>query len=190
MDIYPVHLVPTNNLKIISQSELDLSDYLGKWVDGSVQLKDADGRLNAGAIDINRIPGFSTNKIPNSTVLDLSIEFEKQYSHLYIKSWHEGDDGIIPDVNHFQFNQDRNHYFLKIQDIQFSSEYFNPPDRTGTTYKYTVKVEHKPLVSNYWHFELVVTSPDHLIISASGAWRRLICSGIRDRIQEKAVFNI
>lgn len=190
MGIYPLHLVPTKNLKTISQNELNISNYLGKWVDNAIELKDVDGKLNASAIDINRIPGFSTNKIPGSTIIDLNIEFDKQFSHLYIKSWHEGDIGIMPEDNHFQFNQERKHYFLRIADMQFTDEYLNPPDKTDIVYKYTVNVEHKPLVSNYWHFELTVTSPDHIINNSSGAWRKLICSGIRDRIQEKAVFEL
>ena len=188
---YPDHLIPNKDLKIIDNAEIDQSEHLGIWVRDDLTFKDPDGRLSQSAIDLSKIPSFSTNKIPDSVPNDLNIFFERDFISIYNVAWHEGEDGTIPENSHFSFVENRNHYFIKISNIDnFGDHYQNPPTDDSIQYEFIVHVVHKPLVSNYWHFELSITSPDHVIIDTKGAWKKLICSSIRKQIQEKAEFSI
>jgi hypothetical protein len=187
---YPNHLIPTKELLIISHEDIDKSHYIGVFVDRDKKLKDDDGYLNGGVIDLARIPGFSNNKIPNSIPEDLNIKFKPDFIKTYTAEWIEGEDGITPLNDHFEVN-DRQHYFLIISDIDdYSDEYYNPPTDLSTHYVFTVRVIHKPLKANYWHFELLITSPNHKIHRADPVWRNNICSAIRARIVRKAKFEI
>jgi hypothetical protein len=73
---YPARLIPKKNYQLISEEMLDAAHLLAKWVDSNVQLRDEDGKLSQSAIDVKRIPGFSSNKIPDSVVSDLQIKFK------------------------------------------------------------------------------------------------------------------
>lgn len=187
---YPLHLIPNLTNEIIQHPNGD--DFLGVWVLNNKELRDEDGKLDAGVIEINRIPGFSTNKIPESVINDLNILFIGDNANFFNRTgWIVGEEGAIPNSDDFKFQDDRLHYFIKILDINgHTDEYHNPPDKEQTIYNFTVHVVHKPLVANYWHFELNVTSPDHNLSTTGGKWRELVFSAIRDKIQEIAVFEL
>jgi hypothetical protein len=189
---YPTYLIPYRNLTIISEDDLDLSHHLGKWVKPDSPFRNADGKLDYSAIPLKRLPGCSSNKIPNSKPTDLYIEFKSEFAHLYKPHWIEGEDGLIPDNNHFERNENRNIFFIKIGDIHnLKDSYSHPTDKTKPVYSFIVKVIHKPLVSNYWHFELIIKSDSHQEIKSSDPkWREKICTTIMDEIQEKAIFEL
>lgn len=193
MPNYPLHLVPTQNDTLIEIGETHNNHLLGIWVDSNVRLKDSDGKLSAGAIDLERIPHFSTNKIPNSIITDLNICFKSEVKDKYATLWDEGNNGIMPNENEFEFIDNRQHYFIKIEEIHnFIGEYINPPppDKKQKTYKFTLKIIHKPLVANYWHFEFIIYADGQELKNAKGIWKQLLCSSIRDKIQEVAKFHI
>jgi hypothetical protein len=50
-------------------------------------------------------------------------------------------------------------------------------------------VVHKPLVANYWHFELAIDSKHGKIEKVKSGWHKLVCSSIRDKVQEVAIFQ-
>ena len=189
---YPAHLIPQKDLKIISP--IDPTHFLGKWVDSDVQLKESDGKLSPEAIDIVRLTGYSTNKIPSSQPLDLKIAFtvEKDFANSnYTCDWKEGEDGVTPPNNHWEVIENRQLFFIRISDIDgFSGQYFNPPDRPDKKFSFTVKVVHKPTKTNYWHFEFYVSNEDGAIerLNTKG-WRKTVSSSIVNKIQEVAVFE-
>ena len=59
------------------------------------------------------------------------------------------------------------------------------------SFNFRVEIVHKPLVANYWHFEFkVIAENEEIDTINSKAWRKAICSSIRDRVQEIAVFKM
>lgn len=188
---YPLRLIPTSEFKKISDTKSIQTHYLGKWVEGANLFKDEDGKLSPAAIEVKRIPGFSTNKILHSKKCDLNIQFIKEVSGIFNAGWEEGQAGLFPSLLDFQIDSTRKHYFVKISDIDgYTDKYHNPPGKTDDEFMFTVKVVHKPLMANYWHFELSIDTAHGKIESAKSAWQKVICSSIRDRIQEKAIFKI
>jgi hypothetical protein len=114
---YPERLIPNRNLVLITNESLDKSDKLGVWVDSEQILKDEDGSLNGGVINLKRIPKFSTNKIPDSIPNDLNIKFNEDCKDLFDVSWQEGESGLYPQPHQFYFIDERQHYFLNISDL-------------------------------------------------------------------------
>lgn len=191
MPKYPARLLAKQGDLLLSSKQIDGEHYLGKWVDAAIILKESDGKLSQEAIDVKRIPGFSCNKIPESTSFDLTIKFIDEFAHIYNADWQVGTDGIVPDDAHFQIIQDRQLYYFKVKNINgFTDTYQNPPDKTENKYVFTVVIVHKPLASNYWHFEFEIQSNHNIIGNTSSAWKKLVCSTIRDRVQEIAVFEL
>ncbi len=164
--------------------------FLGIWVDPSIRLKDEDGKLNLSAINIKRIPGFSTNKLPPTKKWYLNIQFKKEFSNPYLNEWNKDEDGVYPLRDHYDFITDRGHYFLKAREINGAEGGYTYPVDSQNSFTFTLFIVHKPLVSNFWHFEFDITSPHGRIEKTSAAWHKLICSVIIDTIQEKAVFSI
>ena len=178
---YPLRLVPLSQFSIISHQTLNNSHYLGKWVESSIPLIDEDGKLNPSAIDIKRIHGFSTNKIPKSKRRDLSIVFNEDFLNIYTNQWIEGTDGVIPLKNHFEIDKTRQYYFIQISKIDgYNGTYHNPPNKIDVSFNFRVEIVHKPLVANYWHFEFkVIAENEEIDTINSKAWRKAICSSIR-----------
>lgn len=146
-----------------SYEDLNKSHYLGKFVESNIRLKDSDGTINGGAVDVNRIPGFSTNKIPDSVPEDLNIKFKDTHRNNYVVEWYPGINGIMPPNDHFDIIDDTRYYFLRIEDIEFSDGSYKHADNLNKDYNFSLKVIHKPLVSNYWHFEFHIDS-EHGIV--------------------------
>lgn len=195
MASYPLRLIPTPQLQIISSANLDTNHYIGRAIEANVRLKDNDGKLNLGAIEVNRIPGFSTNKLPKSKKQDLNIKFKKEFIDKYTANWIEGENGLPPPSHTFNIDYSRQHYFIKISQINgFTDNYKIPSNKKNIpdfSAPFEVFVCHKPTVSNYWHFEFKVMANGEEIKSIdSKAWRKLICSSISDRIQEVALFRV
>ena len=187
---YPTHLLPSKNLPIIQLQDLDNTHYLGKWVESSIPLKDPDGKLSAGAIDVKRIPGFSTNKIPGSIPCNLNIEIKKDFQSIYLSPWLPGDIVQRPSKKEYNIDNTRQHYFFLIGKLNgLAGDYENPPG-SKTQYKFNLEVCHKPLCSNYWHFEFKVIADGVEIVNMSAKWKKLIYSTIRDTIQESSVFHV
>ena len=190
---YPIHLVPQKDFKFIK--EVDKSDFLGKFVNPDVDLKDPDGTLSAEAIETKRLPGFSTNKLPHSLSSDLKIAFicEKGIKDNYTKEWNEGEEGICPDDAHWQLEEDRKIYYFRIGDIDgFSGDYQNPPTEKGDEYKFFVQVIHKPTMTNFWHFEFYISNDrkEAIDVLNDKGWRKTVSSAIRSKLQEIAVFEL
>jgi hypothetical protein len=95
----------------------------------------------------------------------------------------------VPPKGHFGFDKTRQHYFLKIGKIDgYHDTYNNPPDKKTIDYTFTLRVVHRPLMSNYWHFEFLIET-EHGDLQYNSKWQKLICSSIRDHIQQVAIFS-
>jgi hypothetical protein len=186
-DEYPEYLIPYRNLRILLESELDPNHHIGIWVDKDVQLKDENNRLNGGAINLHHIPHFSNNKIPHSAIRDLNIKFNDNVKNLYSTLWVEGTDGIMPNQGEFFFEDDRNHYFIKISDI---NGYTDTYEKSDTTYTFTVNLVHKPTTANYWHFEFKISSDGNEVDYNGRKWVNDIIGSIRGNLVKKAIFEI
>jgi hypothetical protein len=163
---------------------------LGAWVSEDIALKDKGGKLDAGAIDLKRIPGFSTNKIPKSKKRDLYIRIKKEFEDRYLSEWLGKVDGKYPAEGEYEFLATRQLYFIRIGDFNnLSGEYQHPNDKNKKC-SFQLKVVHKPLMANYWHFEFHVNSTHGAILKTKADWQKVICAAIRGQVQEKAVFEI
>jgi hypothetical protein len=180
--------LPKQNFILITSDQLNPQHYLGKWVDAEMQLKDNDGKLNQDAIEIKRIPGFSTNKLPQSKIRDLFIKFIN--TSIYNGSWQVGEKSQRPKSSDYEYKTDRNYYFLKIEDFISYSDAYEHSSKKNYKFEFQLKIVHKPLISNYWHFEFDVQSFHGNITNDNAAWKRIVLSSIRDRIQEKSIFEI
>jgi hypothetical protein len=188
---YPSRLVPTKKYKLISNNASVNSHHLGKWVAGNITLKDTDGTLNPEAIDVDDIPGFSTNKIPKSTISDLDIVIHSEYKKSYNCAWEEGTAGIRPDKSHFYLDMSRQKYYIKVSSVDgFSQEYLST-DKNPKTLTFVLKVCHAPLIVNYHHFEFKVFANGVEIKrgKTKTGYKRIICALIRAKVQSVAVFD-
>jgi hypothetical protein len=184
---YPKHLIPTKDLKLISASDLNPQHHIGVWIKSDVILRDDDGRLNGSAVDLKKIPHYSNNKIPDSIPRDLNIEFDGDYKKAYLVAWKEGDEGILPQNEHFKYEDNRSHYFVQVSDI---SEYTDTYQKNETEYSFHVNLKHCPTVSNYWHFEFSIMSEGNEVDYSKKKWINDICASIRGNIVQKAKFEI
>ena len=163
---------------------------MGVWVPDDIVLKDNGGKLDAGAINLKRIPGFSTNKIPKSKKWDLFIQIKEDFEEKYLAKWPGKTDGLYPGKGEYEFLVTRQLYFLKIGHFNnLSGEYAHPNDK-NKKFNFKLKVVHKPLMANYWHFEFQVDSDHGTVVKTKAEWQRLICANIRGHVQEKAIFEI
>src|SRR5258706_1649374 len=97
---YPMCLIPKSHYNLHGTGIND-NHFLGIWVDPSIRLKDEDGKLNLSAINIKRIPGFSTNKLPPTNKWYLNIQFKKEFSNPYLNEWNKDEDGVYPLRDHY-----------------------------------------------------------------------------------------
>lgn len=186
--VYPPNLVPSPGLRIITH--IDGDHILGRSVSSEVVLKDEDGTLSSGAIEVEYLQGFSTNKIPSSNKADLFIEFtcEKDLKKEYLSDWLEGEDGITPEPDHWKYSE-KQLYFIKISGIDGYEDEFRHPDHKDLI-KYRVKVVHVPKKTNYWHFELRLEGGNGLLkrIDKGKKWQHMIFGQIVQRIQSASYF--
>ena len=149
--------------------------------------------MDAGAIDIDRIPGFSTNIIPKSRKEHLFIDFKQDFKKEYTLEWNIGDSGLIPPKLSYDVLWERKRYFIPLLKIHGFKGKYNPhPNKENAPLiEFELKVVHKPLISNYWHFEFAIFGKDGEIKGASKGkgYRNTIYSSIRAELQEIAIFN-
>jgi hypothetical protein len=185
-----MRLIPKSQSSLLSRQELDKDHHLAVWVDKEIRLKDEDGKLNPAAIQIKRIPGFSTNKVPPSKKWYLNIQFHSAFTNLYRTLWNEGEPGVYPEKNHFTFNRKRNCYYLKIADMDQYKDLYQYPANSENNFEFELGIIHQPLIANYWHFEFEVNSQHGKVEKGDKGWQKLVCSMVRDRVQDKAKFSI
>lgn len=187
---YPIHLIPTITSKKID--EVDLDHYLGVKVEANPEIpfKGEDGRVNVEHIAIERIPGFSSNKIPSSIKEDLYIKFTEEYKSVYNAEWNEGQFCNIPDASHYDIVSNRDVYYLSINLFHGFVEKYQKGGVKGDLF-FKLEVVHKPLMANFWHFEFrVVDADDKEIKNIGSKWKELLCSSIRDRVHQYAEFEM
>lgn len=190
---YPIVLIPTSNLHIIQPTTFSNKQYLGKWVElkENTSFKEPDGKLSPDVVELNRIPGFSTNCIPASKRVHLFIRIKKEFQDIYGVPWTQGTEGLTPPKDAYEIVSNRKRYFIPILKIHgFKDKYTNPPDKPESVFEFEVQVKHAPIISNYWHFEFSVFADGKEMPIANAKWKKLICSSICDRIRQIAVFKI
>ncbi len=196
INYYPQHLIPRKDLKFIHA--FDTSDRLGKWVEPEFELKDEDGRLSSSAVDVASLAGFSTNKIPSSHPKDLKINFvcDKEMRSRYLAPWQVGIDGLVPENEEWEYREDRQLYFFKAVDVDgLVGDFNNPPDKPNKKFEFTLRIVHKPTMTNYWHFEFLITTnetaePRQIKKMDDTGFRRVIGSKIIACLQETADFDL
>jgi hypothetical protein len=186
---YPLHLIPSIDAKIIS--EIDEKHHLAVYVETNdeIPLVDAAGKLNRSLIK-PVIPGFSTNKIPSSLNSDLQIAFNDDVKKHYRQDWQEGVLCERPPNEHFHYVPTRKLYYLPIGQINNFTDKYRAPEAAIDS-RFRVRVVHKPLIANFWHFELeVLDAAETPIKYSTSVWKRPIFSVILDQIHNMAVFAL
>jgi len=184
---YPPYLIPDATFVIIDENQLNPLEYIGIWVEPEIELKDDKGRLNGGAVNLHRLPHFSSNKIPHSVPSDLNIKINDNVEHIYLQDWNAGMNGVVPQRNDFDYDNMRTHYFLQISKINGHVDGYEKNDKH---LEYQVNLIHKPTVSNYWHFEFTITSEGKEVNYKQRQWINDILGSIRGHIVKKAVFEL
>lgn len=188
---YPKHLVPLlGNGQI---EEFEDTDFLGVWVESEQSLKAPDGTLNPAIIEIKRLPGFSMNKLPSSLPEDLLIKVHKDFKDKYLGKWDCSKEGLAPADNEYELNTSRKIYFLRLLNVHLYSESYQAPNpNLSGNYKFELHVKHDPLSCNYWHFELHIydLNAQKYITDVSKAWKKLVCSAVRDHFSNIARFEM
>ena len=189
--VYPTYLVPKKSDKILNNNEIPKLDFLGVWVETDEDLEDENKNLKAEFINVHRLPHYSTNKIPPSHISDLSLSFYEEYKKLYTAVWKEGEEGINPLPDHFEFSTSRKYFFMKIEDINNYKSTYERVDKKNQQFEFTLSILHKPLVSNLWHFEFSIKTPDGELkkIDKKG-YSNLIGASIRSHIRKIAKFKV
>ncbi|PWV45342.1 hypothetical protein [Chitinophaga sp. S165] len=188
---YPSRLVPRSSDKYIPHP--DKEELLCRWVKPETELRDAEGKLAADAVDYKQIFEYSVNKIPISEIEDINIEFICADKQKFNSEWKEGEDGHTPLDEDFRYNNDRKHFLFKIKDILYSGTYPYPANAEHN-YKFIVSVKHVPLISNICHFQLSVdfTNMDDSPVGQMPGVnsKKLILAEIRQQLIRVAKFAI
>lgn len=187
---YPLRLIPKKNDPLIES--FFPNEYLVRGVNEKYALRDETGQLSALAIEEIRIPGYSTNKIPPSLSEDINIILLNTAKSL--QPWNPGDDVYMPEDNEFTINTNRQKFFIRIVDIcGYEGKYPFPANEKKNKFNFIVSVIHKPLKSNYAHFELQISYFDSQNKSQSKTSKKsqkLINATIRSKLIEIAQFNL
>ena len=190
--VYPIRLYPQKEFNKINSP--DPEHILCRWTNPDIELIGEDNKLNAEAIPDERIPGFSLNKIPASTVEDCYIEFNsRELADKYSLEWNKGDANAIVGDSDFKINIERGYFLFKIKDIHMFQNYYPfPGDAANSDFLFKVFVTHKPTVSNFFHFELEVFDcrEKKIVKNAKGGWRKIITQAIKREICRNAKFNL
>jgi hypothetical protein len=188
---YPNRLIPNKNDKMINIQPEILKHFLGHWISKDTPLKEADNYLNPMAIDVKRLSGFSNNKIPGSAVKDLNICILQKYKKSLGAHWIEGSSGIKPQWYQFQYDNSRQHFFMRIGDLHNYSDKYTKPSGSTNEYKFTLIIIHVPLNSNFFHFEFKFLDKDSEEIKKieEKGWTKAISASIMDHVQHCALFN-
>ncbi len=185
-DEYPKRLIPTE-----SHSKIDTPDpthLLCRWVAPGTTLKDSQGRLVAAAVESQRIPFLSTNKIPESELEDIEILLLKEEHDV---EWTVGEPGANVKSDDFKRISDRTFFLIRVGEIHNHKEkYAYPGGAAEKTLEFQVKVVHQPMLANYWHFILVILDANGQEVTYKGGWRKAIISDIRDHIVRHARFSL
>lgn len=190
LNIYPTRLIPTSKHKFIKN--INPEHYLCRWIDSSVEFKDSEGKLSAAAIETRRINKLSMNKIPHSVVEDIFIKIIDKY---YLKEWEEGKEGELVPQDKFEYDRDRNYFFLKVGDIEGLEGYFPyPGDADQFDYKFIIRVVHNPLISNFYHciLEIDMYYPDGKKLEKLGKnkSRKILQYEMRQLLIQHAKFEV
>ncbi|MCF8420353.1 MAG: hypothetical protein K9G63_15845 [Melioribacteraceae bacterium] len=149
--MYPARLLPQKNCIIIKN--IDPTHHLIRGVDFTDEIFDDDGELQADAIELKRVPGFSTNKIPFSVIDDIKFRVTNGEKNKY---WNPGDDPAVISDEDYEYLPDRKFFFLKISDIyavDAKATRYDQKKKHEYEVNLEITVSHKPTISNYWHCE-------------------------------------
>lgn len=159
-----------------------------RGVRSNIPLLDEHGNLSPLAIEIKRLPGYSTNKIPDSKSCDTQIAFASHCKSKYNRNWHGKKRGIYPSRLDYTLDLNGKQFFIPIRLIDNYSEAISTAAKPVQTKHFRVKVVHKPTWTNYSHCELFIfdVSTGNEIRYESKGWRHAVLSSIRDKVQEIA----
>ena len=180
-----MRLIPKKGHRCITERQVNKNHFLAIRAIKGVELRTADGKLNALAITIR--PFSSSNKIPKSKGEDLEIEIIKAVKNVYGQPWNPKKNGLKPKKSEFNFTA-CNYCLVPIWALHnHKGNYEKIIKNQNTYFEFSVQVCHRPTVANYWHFELDIYDGDGIIIEQTKrAWEKMICSEIFSRIQQTA----
>lgn len=193
--IYPDHLIPKKTNGIIK--DINVEDILIRRVgfDCELLLKEPQ-RINRECILTNFFnPSsykqsftYSVNKIPDSRVDDLEFLFKKD--NFFCDDWNPGTEVEIPNSDDFSIVKCK-YFSFKIKHIQIKINCIVPELNAEF---YDIRVVHKPLNGNYWHFELNGTilnqNNEPISISRNNEKCKLVAQFIIDHIAHCANRNL
>ena len=188
--LYPSRLIPNKDFSFIVNFNDD--DVLGHWVKDGTPLKLGNGKLDPTAVEIKRLHNYSINKIPHSDPADLKIGFvncTKERETLFETYWEPGIDGVTPENTEWQSVEERNLFFFKVLLLHGFTDDYTKAEKKG---KFKVSVKHKPILVNYWHFELEVSdmeSGEVIENLEKKTWKKGIAGIITDKLVDIARFS-
>lgn len=150
--VYPLRLLPKKNYKYINEDSLVGKDqYLIRFTPNKENINEL-GHIKDKEICPQRshLVGLSINLLGYFKVKDnyYGVSDEKLRA-----DWKKGKAGIRPTINQFFINNDRGYFILP---FNIFHNYPHPVEdkHLKEKLKYTAKLEHKPILANFWHFEV------------------------------------
>lgn len=158
-DTYPKRLLPKKDSEILCRENLDNLAYLCRVVDDKRTLTEDDVKVSPNAIPDIEIFRLSTNM--------LKMPFTMQDNYIRVTSQHKSTyytkGAKIPNPKEISFKNldDAGIFYFQIKDLQNFSHtipFHKNQKHANLTTKYTMYIDHKPMIFNYYHYESSVYS--------------------------------
>ena len=157
---YPKNLLPSKEyVGRIAAEDIPRGACFIRWTAKNLPVKAIQGLRKNAAKHIEK--GCIFNGIScylcsvmkkNATMFILAIPKGTRYCD----TWNEGEDPIMPDDADVAIRENRGCFCMKAESIKaFHSKItFNTKDNNSRTEDATLRFEHAPTYTNYWHFNL------------------------------------
>lgn len=161
---YPKHLLPSKEyFGRIAAEDIPRGACFIRWTAGNLPVKTIQGLRKNAAKHIDK--GCIYNGI-SCYLCSVMKKKDTQYilaipaGTKYFDAWNEGEEPIMPDDADVTIRKHRGCFCMKAESIKaFRSKItFNTKDNVSRVEDATLRFEHAPTYTNYWHFDLHVWS--------------------------------
>jgi hypothetical protein len=175
---YPKELLPRRKYQLFSVEDLAEPSYLARRsLKNQNEFQDYIGDIRVEALvnPVEDFYGLSTNLLGVFHPKHLRVQITEDKKALF-QYWHPG--AVTPKARNIKCTEDDSPVFYfqvgSLHNIQFPYEMFLPKGKGIIRQSGICKVIHKPMLVNFWHFELTVYDPvDGEIKKRDTAWKKM-----------------
>ena len=183
---YPERLIPQINYKFINIDDLPDKSYVLRHT-ASQDIWDTLGKLKVdAALPFKRdIFGLSCNLLGIFTYDDIYL---KVISKKLEADWKEDESPQEVNTSDFSLAPERGGFFLKLSSFHGKQFPFNRPvSNIESEFQSTASFHHKPILCNFWHFELHFKDNEEKFIDRNkrNNWIKNFAESLRKSILKK-----